>query len=103
MLFDLVRALNAAIDAGEVGSERRRGDPRGVRPVRPRPRLIALRRAEEAAPPVPVDEIERLIDERREAARSAATSPRADAIRQDLDARGILLEDSPAGTRWKRG
>ena len=65
--------------------------------------VIALRRAEEAAPPVPVDEIERLIVERRRGPRNAATSPAADAIREDLAARGILLEDSPAGTRWKRG
>ena len=24
------------------------------------------------------------------------------AVRQDLSERGVLLEDSPAGTRWKR-
>jgi len=64
--------------------------------------FIAMRRAEDAAPPVPVDEIERLIVERREA-RQRREFARADAIRQDLAARGILLEDSPAGTRWKRG
>ena len=27
---------------------------------------------------------------------------RADQIRADLEARGIILEDSAAGTRWKR-
>ena len=58
-------------------------------------------RAEEAAPPVPVDEIERLIEERRDARRKRDFA-RADQIRQELDGRGILLEDSPAGTRWKR-
>ena len=61
-----------------------------------------MRRAEDAAPPVPVAEIERLIVERREA-RQRREFARADAIRQDLAARGILLEDSPTGTRWKRG
>ena len=63
--------------------------------------VMALRRAEDAAPPVPADEIERLIAERREARRSRQFS-RADEIRNDLEARGIVLEDSPAGTRWKR-
>ena len=51
---------------------------------------------------MPVDEIERLIEERREARRKRDFA-RADQIRQELAARGILLEDSPAGTRWKRG
>jgi cysteinyl-tRNA synthetase len=64
--------------------------------------IMALRRAEEAAPPVPVEEIESLIDARKEA-RHRRDFARADAIRQDLAARGILLEDSPSGTRWKRG
>jgi cysteinyl-tRNA synthetase len=101
VMFDLVRTLNAAIDAGEVG----KSDVAAIREAFDHfdrvLGIIALRRAEEAAPPVPVDEIERLIEERREARRKRDFA-RADQIRQELDARGILLEDSPAGTRWKR-
>ena len=42
-----------------------------------------------------------LIEERL-AARKAKNWVRADEIRDELKAKGILLEDSAAGTRWKR-
>jgi cysteinyl-tRNA synthetase len=48
------------------------------------------------------DEVQQLIDE-RERARANRNFPRADQIRDELQARGIVLEDSPQGTRWRRG
>src|SRR5438128_11834838 len=63
--------------------------------------VLSLRRAEEARPPVPVDEIEQLIEDRH-AARRRRDFAAADRIRTDLATRGVLLEDNPAGTRWKR-
>jgi cysteinyl-tRNA synthetase len=48
-----------------------------------------------------VDEIERLIEERK-AARGSRDFAAADLIRTALAERGILLEDNPGGTRWKR-
>src|SRR5262245_64963927 len=44
--------------------------------------VVTLRRAEDAQPPVPVDEIERLIEERK-AARARRDFAAADGIRQD--------------------
>ena len=46
-------------------------------------------------------EIEALVEERL-AARKAKNWARADEIRDALKERGIVLEDSAAGTRWKR-
>jgi cysteinyl-tRNA synthetase len=63
--------------------------------------VLSLRRAEEAQPPVPVDEIEQRIQD-RQAARRRRDFAAADRIRDELAARGVLLEDSAAGTRWKR-
>ena len=58
--------------------------------------VLSLRRAEDEQPPVPVEEIERLIEERH-AARRRRDFAAADRIRDDLAARGVLLEDSAGG------
>lgn len=46
-------------------------------------------------------EIERLVSE-REKARKAKDFKKADAIREELAKKGIILEDTPHGTRWSK-
>ena len=100
-MFELVRSLNSAVDSGQVGTD---DVPviRGAFDVFDQVLgILSLRKAEDEQPPVPVEEIERLIEERH-AARRRRDFGAADAVRTDLAARGVLLEDSPSGTRWKR-
>ncbi|MGB7219382.1 MAG: cysteine--tRNA ligase [Vicinamibacterales bacterium] len=100
-MFDLVRAVNSAIDAGELGA----ADVPVVREAFDQfdrvLGILSLRRAEEEQPSVPVAEIEPMI-EARHAARRRRDFGEADRIRDDLAAKGILLEDNAGGTRWKR-
>jgi cysteinyl-tRNA synthetase len=101
VMFELLREMNAAIDAKGMSAD----DAALIRDAFEEfdrvLGVIALRRAEDSAPPFPAEEIDALIEERRLARRNRRFA-RADEIRKDLEARGILLEDSATGTRWKR-
>jgi cysteinyl-tRNA synthetase len=100
-VFDLVRALNAAIDSGELGT----GDVPTVRAAFDRFDrvfgVLSLRRLEDTQTSLPADEIDRLVSARQDA-RKRRDFAEGDRIRRQLLDAGIVLEDSSTGTRWKR-
>jgi cysteinyl-tRNA synthetase len=100
VIFDLVRALNSAIDAGEIGHADAPAIRQAFEDFDRVLGVLSLRRREDERPPVPVEEIEQLIEARR-AARLARNFAEADRIRKELDSRGIVLEDTGSQTRWK--
>ena len=100
-VFELVRDVNAAVDAGTLGVEDVLTIRKAFEKFDEVLGVIALRRAEDEQPPVEVSEIEQLIEERNIARRNRDFSL-SDRIRNDLNDRGVVLEDTSAGTRWKR-
>lgn len=67
--------------------------------------LDLLKKADAASAPAAADEADAEIDAlvaARTAARAAKNWAEADRIRDELKSRGIILEDTPAGVKWKR-
>jgi cysteinyl-tRNA synthetase len=95
LVFELVREANAALDAGRVGANAREALLAFIAEFDAHLDVV---RAEE---PGLADEVERLISE-REAARKARDFARSDQIRDELRQKGIALEDSKDGVRWRR-
>jgi Cysteinyl-tRNA synthetase len=95
LVFELVREANAALDAGRVGE---RGREALLLLIDDFDAHLDVVRSEE---PGLAQEVERLIAE-RESARKGRDFARADQIREELRQKGIALEDSKEGLRWRR-
>lgn len=95
-VFDLVRDANSRLDTGVLRAE---DAEKILGLLREMDAVFAVffHRREEMLD----SEIERLIEERVQARQSREFN-RADEIRDRLAKRGILLEDTKEGTRWKR-
>lgn len=106
VIFDGVRELNRALDAGrtEAAAGLRRtlgtvGAVLGLLEEPPGAFLDAQKQSGLADGGLAVEEIEALVAERA-AARAARDFGRADAIRDRLAGCGIVLKDGPDGTTW---
>jgi cysteinyl-tRNA synthetase len=95
-VFDFRRDVNTAMDAGQFGSEDRDMALDLINRIDSVLGILGQEKEEMLTP-----EIEALIDERNQARRSR-NFKRADEVRDELASRGIILEDTPQGTKWKR-
>jgi cysteinyl-tRNA synthetase len=108
LLFDAVRDANRAMDAGDeaaavraAGIIRAVGNSVGLFASRPADFLERYNARGASKAGLSAEAIESLIAERM-AARKAKDFGRSDAVRDELLAQGIVLEDGPGGTTWRR-
>jgi cysteinyl-tRNA synthetase len=94
-LFTLIRDANSAIDEGRITSSDAEGLRTALRKIDPV--LDIFPRRDKTLD----SDIENMI-QARIAARKSKNFAESDRIRDELLARGIILEDTPAGTRWRR-
>ena len=94
-LFGLIRLVNRLLNEGELDADQVQQVLGFMRQAN---QILAVIDFEPAAGD---GEVEQLIAARNEA-RQAKDFARADALREQLQARGVQLADGPAGTRWKR-
>ena len=94
-LFPYLRDVNTAIDEGSLDAA---GARSALEAIRSADRVLGVLPAVSETLPA---EIERQI-EARNAARKRRDWAEADRIRAELASQGIVLEDGPSGTRWKK-
>jgi cysteinyl-tRNA synthetase len=94
-LFTFIRDANIAMDAGRISA----GDAAGMKAAMMKidPVLDIFPKRDQTLDA----DVEQMI-EARNAARKARNFAESDRIRDELLARGIILEDGAAGTRWRR-
>jgi cysteinyl-tRNA synthetase len=94
-IFSTVRDANIAADKGQLGSS---GARALVESLRLLDTVLDILPRHDATLD---DEIQKLVDARNKA-RSRRDFTESDRLRDELLSRGIILEDTPQGTRWRR-
>ncbi|MFH0815868.1 MAG: cysteine--tRNA ligase [Methanobacteriota archaeon] len=99
-VFEVSRELNKALDEGKL-CVMAKNEALSLFGEFEKLFGVLARGKDEAADDPQSPEVQRLVDE-REAARKRRDFKAADAIRDRLKAMGIIVEDAPEGTKWKR-
>ena len=97
VIFELVRDINTNVNEGVQSKSIVEYAAEALDELTGVLGLLYNRKAEESLD----EEVERLIEERN-AARKAKNWAEADRIRDDLKARGIVLEDTAQGVKWHK-
>ncbi|MCK9265943.1 cysteine--tRNA ligase [bacterium] len=95
-IFFFIKNSNISISAGEMGKEDAEETKRFLEEI---DSVLAILEKEE----IDISEEEALLIQQREVARKEKDFNKADNIRDALLQKGIFLEDTPYGTRWRIG
>jgi cysteinyl-tRNA synthetase len=96
-VFDLVREINGLCDAGKIGKEEAH---KTLYLLEQFDQVLGVLPLQAASEEIPLD-LQQLLAQREEA-RAAKNWKAADAARDQISARGYLIEDTPAGARLKK-
>jgi len=100
VVFELIKEINTLIDAGNLREQDRAAVLHFLEQADSVLGLMTAQLASATSQPILDKEVEALVAE-REQARERHDFARADEIRDQLTARGIILEDTPHGTIWR--
>jgi cysteinyl-tRNA synthetase len=97
-VFEYIRDANSAMDSGEFRAD---NSAEALQLLQRFDAVFDVLTPAAQTNAIPDSEVERLVEERN-AAKKAKNFARADRLREQLLERGIILEDTKSGVRWKR-
>ncbi len=94
-IFDFMRKINRKLDKGEIS---RRNAEKIRKQMLDFDKVLGIMQAKQKK----LTDEERILIDRREAARKQKNYAEADNLREELRKKGVTLEDTPDGVKWKK-